>query len=335
MFKNLLIALLLLHVSVTYPQKAKAQSNLELSVQGTNILMDGKPFPFSGISFFNAIFNPTFNKSSSERKKWLSKFDRYGINVLRVWGQWDNKLGFVDTCPTCTLYNSDGSLRQEHLTTLKNIIQDAASQGMVIELALFARESYNDNIRLEQQEADKAVAALTRELLPYRNVVMQVWNEHSDRVLDHLKTIKTIDPRRMVTNSPGYGGDLGDEKQNQALDFLTPHSSRQWVGRHWEVAPLEIKYLQQRFKKPVVDDEPARNGTAEFGGPAETPSPFDQILQIYQVWQAGGYIVYHHDMFQKGYGHPSVPPSGIPDPEHNPYHRMVLKFISKRARYAK
>ncbi|HEV7350835.1 hypothetical protein [Telluribacter sp.] len=311
----------------------QAQSVGELTVQGTEIWKDGKPFPFTGISFFNAIYNPTFNKDRVERKKWLEKFDRYGLNVLRIWGQWDNKLGFVDTCPGCTLYNPDGSLRPEHLTTLKTIIREAAEQNMVIELALFARESYNENIRLGQPEADRAVKTLTQELLPYRNVVFQVWNENSVRVIDHLKIIKSVDPKRLVTNSPGYGGDLGDDKQNQALDFLTPHSSRQNVGRHWEIVPLEIKYLQQRFKKPVVDDEPARNGTAEFGGPKETPSPFDQILQIFQVWQAGGYIVYHHDMFQKGYGHPSVPPSGIPDPEHNPYHRTVLEFISKRPRY--
>ncbi len=313
---------------------SQAQSNAELTIDGTRILQNGTPFPFTGISFFNAIYNPAFNKNSAGRIRWLTKFNSYGINVLRIWGQWDNKLGFVDTCPTCTLYTPDGNLRAEHLATLKSIIRDASEQQMVIELVLFARESFNDNIRLGDQEADRATAAITRELLPYRNVVFQIWNEHSYRVLEHMKTIKSIDPNRLVTNSPGYGGDLGDEAQNKALDFLTPHTSRQWVGRHWEVAPLEIKYLMGRFKKPVVDDEPARNGTSEFGGPASAPSPTDQIIQIFQIWQAGGYTVYHHDMFQKNYGHPSIPPSGIPDPEFNPYHRAVFEFLSKRSRYS-
>ncbi|GAA4452373.1 hypothetical protein GCM10023189_15680 [Nibrella saemangeumensis] len=314
-------------------QTGQAKSSHELAIQGTSFIMDGKPFPFTGISFFNAIFNPAFNKSTADRKAWLEKFQRYGINVLRIWGQWDNGRGYVDDCPTCTLYHPDGRLRQEHVDKLKAIITDADQLGMVIELALFAQESYYANVRLGEKEADKAVAAITRELLPYRNVVIQIWNEHSDRVLDHVKTVKSIDPKRLVTNSPGFAGVLGDEKQNQALDFLTPHTSRQYVGKHWEVAPQEIAYLLKRYRKPVVDDEPARNGTGNFGGPRDTTYPHDQIVQIYQVWQQGGYIVYHHDMFQTGYGTPAIPPSGIPDPEFSPYHRAVLEFIARRQRY--
>ena len=85
----------------------------------------------------------------------------------------------------------------------------------------------------------------------------------------------------------------------------------------------------------MVDDEPARNGTRQFGGPKAATHPHDHILQIFQVWQMGGYIVYHHDMFQTSYGTPAVPPSGIPDPEFNPYHRAVLEFIAFRPRYVR
>lgn len=119
------------------------------------------------------------------------------------------------------------------------------------------------------------------------------------------------------------------------LDYLTPHSLRQGGEgrRHWEIAPKEIGYLITRYRKPVVDDEPARNGTPAFGGPKVPTDPYDHILQIYQVWLAGGYVLYHHDMFQTGYNTPAVPPGGIPDPEFNPYHRAVLEFIGKRERY--
>jgi hypothetical protein len=100
------------------------------------------------------------------------------------------------------------------------------------------------------------------------------------------------------------------------------------------VAPTEIAFLLARYRKPVVDDEPARNGTANYGGPKAPTNPYDQILQIYQVWQLGGHVNYHHNMFQTGNGSPEVPPSGIPDPEFNPYHRTVLEFIALRDRYA-
>ncbi|CAN5872663.1 hypothetical protein BH24BAC1_BH24BAC1_12110 [soil metagenome] len=310
-----------------------AQTKSQLNVSGNTFLLNGQPFPYTGISFFNALYNPTFNQSSEERAKWLAKFGRYGINVLRVWCQWDNKRGFVDAGPEATLYFADGRLRPQPLERLKALVTDADKQGMVVLVVLFARESWDENTRLAPQAADKAVAALTRELQPYRNIVFQIWNEHSERVVDHYKTIKAIDPQRLVSNSPGWGGELGDQQQNQTLDFLSPHTSRQNAGRHWEVAPEEVEYLLTRFRKPVVDDEPARNGTPEFGGPRNGSSPYDHILQIYQVWQLGGYIVYHHDMFQKGYGHPSIPPSGIPDPEFNPYHRQVLEFVGQRERY--
>jgi hypothetical protein len=170
--------------------------------------------------------------------------------------------------------------------------------------------------------------------MPHRNVAIQIWNEFSERVIDHLKTIKSVDPKRLVTNSPGVAGVLGDVQQNLALDFLTPHTTRQQKVRHWEAGPKELAYLLARFHKPVVDDEPARNGTKSFGGPGEETFPTDHMLQIWQAWQLGVYVLYHHDMFQTGYGSAAVPPHGIPDPEFSPYHRQVFEFLSRRDRYA-
>lgn len=315
-----------------FPLLTAAQRH-EIGITGTRFTLNGQPFPFTGVSFFNAIYNPTFNASPAQRKQWMRKFQRYGINVLRIWGQWDNRYKFVDSSPTTTLYFPDGRLRPEHVQTLKAIAADADELGMVIELALFSQESYYSDIRLDSVQSTRAVTALTQELRPYRNVVFQIWNELSERVIPHLKTIKALDPKRLVTNSPGISSILGDRQQNEALDFLTPHTSRQYSGRHWEVAAAEIEYLLKRYKKPVVDDEPARNGTAQHGGPKNPTSPFDHIAQMLLIWQRGGYVTYHHDMFQTGYGTPAIPPSGIPDPEFNPYHRAVFEFMKERARY--
>ena len=127
---------------------ALALHSSEIAVSGSRFLLDGKPFPFTGVSFFNAVYNPTFNKSSAERKQWLQKFRKYGVNVLRVWAQWDNKRGFVDACPECTFYFPDGRLRQERVDTLKAILTDSDSLGMVVEFALFSHESFGENIRV-------------------------------------------------------------------------------------------------------------------------------------------------------------------------------------------
>ena len=82
-----------------------------------------------------------------------------------------------------------------------------------------------------------------------------------------------------------------------------------------------------------MDDEPARNGTPQFGGPKAVKSPFVHILQIQADWLSGAYTTYHHDMFQTGYGTPAVPPSGVPDPEFSPYHRQVFEFLKLRDKY--
>src|SRR5688572_5286570 len=53
-----------------------------IGVSGTGFTLNDRPFAYTGVSFFNAIYNPNFNKSSEERAKWLAKFRKYGINVL-------------------------------------------------------------------------------------------------------------------------------------------------------------------------------------------------------------------------------------------------------------
>jgi hypothetical protein len=327
------LLILLLSFLVAATVIATAAEGHELTVSGTRFLLDGQPFPYTGVSFFNAIYSPAFNRSSADRKAHLQRFQRYGINVLRVWAQWDNKRGFVDAGPDSTLWREGGMLNEKPLITLKEILTDADAQGVVIELCLFAQESFREGTKLEGEIQDKSVAALARELVPFRNVTLQIWNEKSHRTLNVLRVIKQIDPKRLVTSSPGGAGVLGSDEENTALDYLTPHTSRQFQGRPWELAPREIASLLMKFNKPVVDDEPARNGTPNFGGPKTATLPTDHILQIRAVRQIGGYTTYHHDMFQTGYGSPACPPDGIPDPEFSPYHRVVFEFLAQRERY--
>lgn len=327
--------LLLLLLATGFQVQAQTNSIVpshRLAVAGTRFTLDEKWFPYTGLSFFNAIYNPAFNASSEARQAWLKKFQGYGINVLRVWCQWDNSRGFVDASRTNTMFETDGTLRPAHLATLKAILSDADRLGICLEIVIFSQESYGENIRLAPPADERAVTALARELLPFRNATFQIWNEHSDaRVLPLLKVIKTIDPQRLVSNSPGYGGDLGRDEENAALDYLTPHTLRN--GRHWEIAPQELAGLIKKFGKPVVDDEPARNGISRNGGPEGATLPFDHIVQILNVWRVGAYPTYHHDMFQTGYGSPAIPPSGIPDPDFNPYHHTVFNFLASRDRF--
>jgi hypothetical protein len=325
-------ASLLALLSAAGPAAPARAAGKELTVQGTAFFLDGKPFPWNGVSFFNALYNRTFNASPEARRTWLKKLQRYGVNVLRVWGQWDNKKGYVDTCEECTLYYPDGTLRAQHVDRLKALLTEAEAQGMVVELALFAQETWFSHYKISAVAQDKAVEEITRALLPHRNLTIQIWNELSERVLESVAIVRRVDPKRIVSNSPGVSSFVGDPPQNRALDYLSPHTTRQANGRPWLVGPVEIEYLLTTYGKPVVDDEPARNGTKSFGGPGEETFPWDHIIQIAKVWERGGYVIYHHDMFQLP-GTPSVPRHGIPDPEHSPYHREVFKFLAQKERY--
>jgi hypothetical protein len=327
-----LLFLIALFSSIQYP--AQAQGKNTLSVKGTGFEMNGNPFEYTGISFFNALYNPEFNKNSETRRAYIRAFKASGINVLRIWCQWDNARGFIDAGAESTLYHENGLLKPELISRLKEIIKDADEEGVVILLAIFSRESWNENIRLSDESSDKAVELLTNELRTHRNLVFQVWNEFDYRTVDYFKIIKHHDPARLVTNSPGYGGVLGKDEENRLMDFLSPHTTRD-DNRHWEVGAREIERLVKEYKKPVVDDEPARKGTPKFGGPKSPTSPESHILHIYNVWKAGGYVIYHHDMFQTGYGTEAIPANGIPVPGFSPYHDQVFNFLKHKDLYLK
>jgi hypothetical protein len=332
--KKICLTFLPAMILLTFQTISYGQSKNVIKVKGTGFEVNGKPFEFTGISFFNAIYNPEFNKDSGTRRQWIRKFNEYGINVFRIWCQWDNKIGFIDTGKDKTLYNADGTLNTVTLTTLKDLIRDADEEGTIVLLTLFSHESWGNNIRLTDEASENAVAEVARVLKPYRNIILQIWNEFNYRAVDYGKIIKSIDAERIVTNSPGFAGDLGSSEENRFMDYLSPHTTRN-DNMHWEIALKEIGYLLIKYNKPVVDDEPARKGTPQYGGPKNQVFPPDHILHIYNVWRAGAYAVYHHDMFQTGYGSDAIPPNGIPAPGFSAYHDAVFDFLKEKNRYLK
>ena len=258
-----------------------------LSIQDTRLLLDGRPFGFQGLSFFNALFNPIFNQSAAERLRWLRAFRDTGISALRVWCQWDLPTGrpYVDVAPDATLYTPEGDIRAAPFQRLADLLLAADGLGMVIEVVLFCQEK-RENLPIPAQE--RAVRQITERLKPYRNLILQIWNEKSVEVARYFHAAKEVDPARIVTNSPGVANHLGDEEQNLLLDALTPHTVRGSVERFWEVAPGQIASLLQQYQKPVIDDEPARNGLVQFGGIPGGTQPWQHIEQIRRVRALGG-----------------------------------------------
>jgi hypothetical protein len=298
-----------------------------IGVDGTKLTLDGQPFPLTGLSFFNALYNPTFNRTAEERRRWLRVFQEYGINTLRVWCQWDYQppRTFVDVGPENSMYTDAGEVRESQLERLTALIGEADSLGMVLEVTLFSHEKQPN---LPPEVLERGARAVAERLEPYRNIIVQLWNEDSTEWRRLFDAVRGVDATRLITSSPGFANVLGDEEQNSAYDLLTPHTVRRGsAAPFWEVAPTQIAGLIERFAKPVVDDEPARNGPVQFGGIEGGTRPEWHVEQIKRVRAVGGYPIYHHDMFQYGYGAEWTPPSGIPEPEWSPFHRVVFDYL--------
>jgi len=232
--------------------------------------------------------------------------------------------------PDHTMYTDQGEVRDEHFQTLTALIDAADEQEMVIEVTLFSHEK-QPNLPVAVQE--RAARTMAQRLLPYGNLILQIWNEDSTEVARYYQAVKTVDADRIVTNAPGFAGDLGDDAQNRLLDLLTPHTVRRGVDRFWQVAPQQIAWLLERYAKPVIDDEPARTGLVQFGGIEGGTTPEQHIAQIQGVRAVGGYHTYHHDMFQRPYGASTTPPSGVPDPDFSPFHRRVFDFLREHKQW--
>lgn len=298
-----------------------------IGVDGTRLTLDGEPFPYTGLSFFNAIYCAPFNRSADERQRWLRVFRENGVNALRIWCQWDFTVPreFIDVGPGQTMYAVAGEINERHFRTLTDIVGAADGLGMVVELTLFSHEK-EPNLSVEVQE--RGARVLAERLVPYRNLIVQIWNEKSDNWHRLFDAVKGADPERLVTSSPGVSNVLGDDEQNRTLDLLTPHTVRRSEDRpFWEVAPEQVASLIERFGKPVIDDEPARNGPVQFGGLEGGTRPEWHIEAMRRVRAVGGYPTYHHDMFQYGYAAPTTPPNGIPDPDFSPFHRAVFDYL--------
>jgi hypothetical protein len=309
-----------------------------LTIQSTKFFLDGKPFYYQGLSFFNALYNDEFNKSQQSREKWLKTFKSYGITVLRIWADWRVTNGWIDEGPANSLYvyperrgneyiyePEKPKLIESSLQRLKDLLIEANKQEMIIELCLFSHYVvYPVKVRNEY------IKMVTEELRPYRNMFFEIWNEYSDHTVEHYNLIKQSDPGRITGSSPGYSKErslVNNDEESQVMDILLPHTTRKpALGNFWEVGPLEVKKLIETYNKPVIDDEPARCGTKKFGGNEDTKAEW-HISQLEAVRKNGGYHNYHHDMFQLPYGNPQIPGNGIPDPQFSKFHLTVFEHL--------
>ncbi|MGP8207273.1 MAG: hypothetical protein ACLQVK_14670, partial [Acidimicrobiales bacterium] len=170
-----------------------------LSVDGTRLRLDGSPFRFRGLSFFNALFNASFNRDDQARRAWLSTFRRNGVTALRAWCQWDFQPPhlFADVGPGQSLFQPSGALADPFANRLVALADAAAELGMVLEVTLFSQERRPN---LDRNALAEGAVNVARLLVPHRNVLLQIWNEHAEATERLYNLIKDADAERVVTS---------------------------------------------------------------------------------------------------------------------------------------
>lgn len=234
--KKLLVLLFLLVLFWFQPVFA---SNTELGVNGSKFTINDVDVPFlSGISYFAAM-STDYDFIAQD----LQKIKDAGFNLIRVWAcwEWEYKKG-TNVNYSVIEYKYYQQIAESHpvyMPKLKSLIQWCDDNGIIVEVTLQrANPKYDQYFPADLVEHKKWAQKLAQELLPYRNVYFDVWNEcripnttHMSDVTAIITAVKAIDQHRLCTASqPGAAVDSQPNSQTQlatlfgtGVDFIAPH----------------------------------------------------------------------------------------------------------------
>ena len=279
---------------------------LVLETQGTDFLVDKKPTFLLGASYYAGL-----GVSDESVDRDLKNLKELGFNWIRVWATWgafDNNVSAVDY---------QGNAREPYLSKLKKLCEKTNELGMVVDVTFSRGNGVTGSGSLPSQEAHlNAVTILAKELMPYRNVYIDIANERNIKDKRHVTfeelailrdKIKEIDPSRLVTAS--QGGDISPEELKKYLevvkvDFITPHRPR-YANSPQETADKTKEYLRlmQEMGKvvPLHYQEPFRRG---FGDWEPVSSDFLVDLKNAKENGAAGWCFHNGDKRNRIDGRP-------------------------------
>jgi hypothetical protein len=277
-----------------------------LDPSGTLFTLDGKPEFLLGFSYYGALGAPDdfVDRDVGEMRE-------LGFNWFRVWATWaafENNVSAVD---------SDGNAREPYLSKLKSLCEKADALGMVVDVT-FSTGNGVVGISLDPRPDAclNAVANVTRELLPFRNVYIDVANERNIKDRRHVPLdeigvlrdrVKEIDPERLVTAS--HSGEIPDDEVEEyvnvaRVDFLSPHRPRN-TDSPSQTADKTGEYLAMARKAgramPVHYQEPFRRDFGKY-----QPGDDDFLVDLRNAERGGaaGWCFHNGDARSKSDGRP-------------------------------
>jgi len=279
---------------------------MNLGVQETSFVVDGKPTFLLGASYYGGL-----GASDDFVNSDLRQLKNHGFNWIRVWATWsafENKVSAID---------SEGKAREPYLSNLKNLCEKANQLGIIVDVTLSRGNGTVGSGLLPTFEAHlNAVTLLTKELKKFRNIYFDIGNERNIRDGRHVpfeelrqlrNRIKELDAERLVTAS--HARDIPTEEMPDYLevvqvDFISPHRPRNAKSPH-QTADKTQEYLQQMEKLgrvvPVHYQEPFRRG---FGSWQPETQDFLVDLKNAKIGGAAGWCLHNGDVRQKDDGRP-------------------------------
>ena len=282
-------------------QLATSAAN-ELATSGNQLLSGGRPLFLQGLSLFDALGD------TPPRDDVLDRLRSWGVNDVRVWADWRRPV-----------YDADGRLTAAGARCLVALARRLEARGLVFELVLLRPGQLPGQSAARFTSAaarERAVANLTRAMLPFRLALFDVFNEHDHPhgPITHADAgrlrdiVKDIDPARLVTMSStgshivgpdgsisaADGANLRAEVLETRVDIVAVHLPRtdDWArATQSRVLALRATLQSMRLVVPVYLNEENRAGA---GGPTPAAEDYWRAAQGAKAAGAVGWV-FHTD----------------------------------------
>ena len=217
-----------------------------LNIQDTKFTMNGKRTFLLGISYYGALAAPEVFIEPD-----LDDMQRYGFNWLRVWASWKGTLAA----------DANGKPIEPSMSRLMRLVDLCDQRGMVVDVTFVP------------SSGQKAMQTVAQALKPYRNVYIDLCNEHDTNFVsfEEMKQrhdwIKAADPERLVAASYWlYDTSRAALRKYYVIvkpDILAPHLPRyQQAPQRTEAKTRDLLEMMPGLGQaiPVHYQEPFRRG---------------------------------------------------------------------------
>lgn len=243
---------------------SRSAAAVELGADGSSLTLDGAPTFLLGVSYYAGLA-----RTPELMQRDLDDLRDRGVNWIRVWATWDRH-------GTLPVVDAEGAAVEPSMERLRALVSLADERGIVVDVTL-----HRGGVLTTHEAHLAAVRAIAGELLPWRNIYIDVANERNigdarsvtiAECRELRAAIREIDPGRLVTAS--HAGSLSREMLESYLreaevDLLTPHLPRnaqdpaktegrvrQYLAWMEEIGRSAPVHLQEPFRRDWREWQP-------------------------------------------------------------------------------